>query len=253
MNPTYFALEGIIGAGKSSVMGWMNEILETDGYKFHLIPEPIEKFKCWKTYDPLVECYKQPEQSAALAQMHMMNVSLNYYSQSVLTSKRSDYDVVLSERSIFSPLVFTDTYFRDGTFSAFTKDSLISMWEEQMRDRVNMLDVKPDVFIYLESHPYTCAKRVGDDESPMRSSSERKKASGKFLEVQDAAYTSFFANSSIPVQKVKISAFDTARDAALRVCSIIRQEMCAEGGIAQAQVGLSGDTTCAEAVEEQLY
>ena len=45
MNQMYFAIEGIVGSGKTMTMGWMGDMLETDGYRFHLISEPIEKFK----------------------------------------------------------------------------------------------------------------------------------------------------------------------------------------------------------------
>ena len=56
--PTYFALEGITCSGKTTVMGWMGDLLEKEGYKYNLIPKPVEQYKMWKTYDPLIEMYQ---------------------------------------------------------------------------------------------------------------------------------------------------------------------------------------------------
>ena len=55
MKQTYFAIEGITGSGKTTAMGWLGNLLETDGYKFNLVPELVNEFKWWKSYDLLVE------------------------------------------------------------------------------------------------------------------------------------------------------------------------------------------------------
>ena len=86
-----------------------------------------------------------------MANMHIMNTSLRYYSQNILMARHMDSDLIVSDRSILSPPVFADAYFRHGTFSAFTKDSLCIMWEEEMRDRYEIQNVKPDVIIYLDT------------------------------------------------------------------------------------------------------
>ena len=67
MNQMYFAIEGTVGAGKSTMMGWMGDMLKRDGYKFDLVPEPIEKFKRWKTYDLFVEGYQHDTTSGVMA------------------------------------------------------------------------------------------------------------------------------------------------------------------------------------------
>ena len=59
-------------------------------------------------------------------------------------------DLVLSERSIVSPLIFTDTYFRHDIFSAFMKDSIDMMWGDETGNDVDLVAVKPDVIIFLK-------------------------------------------------------------------------------------------------------
>ena len=113
MKQTYFAIEGITGSGKTTVMGWLGDLLETGGYKFNLVPKPVNEFKWWKTYDPLVECYQNCNQSAAMAHMHIMNTSLRYYSQNILMVRSMDSNLIVSDRSIlppqFLPMCISDT------------------------------------------------------------------------------------------------------------------------------------------------
>ena len=85
-----------------------------------------------------------------MAHIHIMKESLTYYSQNVVTARRSDGDVIISDQSILSPLVFADAYYLNETLSAYTKDSLCMMWEDEMSDRYEILNVKPDVIIDLE-------------------------------------------------------------------------------------------------------
>ena len=43
--PIYFALEGIVGSGKMTVLEWLKVMLLEDGYTFYMISEPVDKFK----------------------------------------------------------------------------------------------------------------------------------------------------------------------------------------------------------------
>ena len=86
-------------------------MLLEDGRTFYMIPEPVEKFKKKITYNPLDECYKNPTQSAALAQIHIMDESVRHYTEEITKARKMKLDLVLSEQSIVSPLIFTDTYF----------------------------------------------------------------------------------------------------------------------------------------------
>ena len=105
-----------MGSGKMTVLEWLKVMLLEDGYTSHMIPEPVDKFKKKVTYNPLEECYKCPQQSAAMAQIHIMGQSVKHYTEEVTKARKMKLDLVLSERSIVSPLIFTDTYFRQGLF-----------------------------------------------------------------------------------------------------------------------------------------
>ena len=72
----YFAIEGIVGCGKTTLLEWLKMMLLEDGCTFYMISKPVNKFKKKITYNPLDECYKCPSQSAAMAQIHIMDESV---------------------------------------------------------------------------------------------------------------------------------------------------------------------------------
>ena len=206
MKQTYFAIEGITGSGKTTLMGWLGDLLETDGYKFNLVPEPVNEIKQWKTYDRLVECYQNCNQSAAMAHMHIMNTSLRYYSQNILMARRTDSDLIISDRSILCPPpVFADAYFRHGTFSAFTKDSLYITGEEQMRDQYEIQNVKPDVIIYLDTPTNLAYRRLVNDESQQYCKSKTNFFREAMLLNMDLAYVSFLQKTDIPHHTIRVT------------------------------------------------
>ena len=127
----YFAIEGIIGSGKTTLLEWLKIMLLEDGHTFYMIPEPVDKFKKKITYNPLEECYREPLLSAAMAQIHIMDESVKHYTEEVGKARKMKLDLILSERSIVSPLIFTHAYFLDEVFSAFTKDSIDMMWGDE--------------------------------------------------------------------------------------------------------------------------
>ena len=128
-------------------------MLLTDGHTFYMIPEPVDKFKKKVTYNPLEECYKCPEQSAVMAQIHIMDKSVKHYTEEVTKVRKMKLDLVLSERSIVSPLIFTDTYFWHDIFSAFMKDSIDMMWGDETGNDADLVAVKPDAIIFLKVPP----------------------------------------------------------------------------------------------------
>ena len=100
--PIYFALEGIVESGKTTLLEWLKVMLLEDGHTFYMIPEPVDKFKKKITYNPLEECYKCPTQSTAMAQIHIMDKSVKHYTEEVMKARKMKLDLVLSERGIVS-------------------------------------------------------------------------------------------------------------------------------------------------------
>ena len=162
--------------------------------------------------------------------MHIMNTSLRYYSQNILMVRCMDSDLIVSDRSILSPPVFANAYFRHSTFSAFTKDSLCISLEEQMRDRYEIQNVKPDVIIYLDTPTDLAYRRLVNDESQQCCKSKTNFLRETVLVHMDSGYESFLQKTDIPHHTITVMNKMTPRDVGNEVYSLIRQEMCAEGG-----------------------
>ena len=230
----YFALEGIVGSGKTTVMQWLEEILNKNGYSYVIIPEPVEKFKKKLTYDPLEECYRDPEKSAALAQIHIMDESIKHYTAEIAKARSKSVDFIISERSICSPLIFTDAYFLDEKFSAFTKDSINMMWDQDM-DGFDVNRVKPDCIVLLKVPVQKAKTRIRECRDTVRSESEIDSLGSSyssFLENQEKACERFMENTDIPHQVVDLKKEKdvTPRDVAFRVFRILKDGICADRG-----------------------
>ena len=235
--PIYFALEGIVGSGKTTLLEWLKVMLLADGHTFYMIPEPVDKFKKKVTYNPLEECYKCPEQSAVMAQIHIMDELVKHYTEEVTKARKMKLDLVLSERSIVSPLIFTDTYFWHDIFSAFTKDSIDMMWGDETGNDADLAAVKPDAIIFLKVPPSVARswlkKELGNS---LHSEAERQYLTkgnySSFLDHHHEACRQFMDMTDIPHHEVELDENVTPREAALQVYRILMVGIGADGGSA---------------------
>ena len=225
-----------MGSGKTTIIEWLQEILQKNGYSYFIIPEPVQKFKKKMTYDPLEECYRDPEKSAALAQIHIMDESVKHYTTEVAKARSKSVDFIISERSICSPLIFTDAYFLDEKFSAFTKDSINMMWDEDL-DGFDVNGVKPDCIILLKVSISKAKSRIREGGNTVEcSKSEIDKLSSyhnSFFENQDKACERFMESTDIPHQVIDLKKEKdiTPQDVAVRVFKILKEGICADKGL----------------------
>ena len=225
-----------MGSGKTTVIEWLQEILQKNGYSYFIIPEPMQKFKKKLTYDPLEECYRDPEKSVALAQIHIMDESVKHYTTEVAKARSKSVDFIISEQSICSSLIFTDAYFLDEKFSAFTKDSINMMWDEDL-DGFDGNGVKPDCIILLKVSIGKAKSRIKEGgNTAQRSKSEIDNLSSycsSFLENQDKACERFMESTDIPHQVIDLKKEKdvTPRDVACKVFKILKEGICADRGL----------------------
>ena len=231
----YFTIEGIIGSGKTTLLEWLKIMLLEDGHTFYMIPEPVDKFKKKITYNPLEECYREPLLSAAMAQIHMMDESVKHYTEEVGKARKMKLDLILSERSIVSPLIFTHAYFLDEVFSAFTKDSIDMMWGDETGGDADLGTLKPDAIIFLKVPASEVKSRLKKElPTTLRSKAEieflTKHNLGKFLHCHDEACERYRETTNIPHHVVEVDANLTPREVALRVYRILMGGIGADGG-----------------------
>ena len=109
------------------------------------------------------------------------------------------------------------------------------MWEEQMRDHYNILNVKPDVMIYLQISKCDAYQSLRDDKSGQCSHPEVNYLTQNVL-------------IDMPHHVVYVLDTMTPQDVAEKVYSIIREEKCAEGGGEKAD---GCELPCCEAIETE--
>ena len=139
-----------------------------------------------------------------------MDEYVRHYTEEVTKVRKMKLDLVLSERSIVSPLIFTDTYFRHGIFSAFTKDSINMMWGDETGNDVDIAAVKPDVILFLNV-PANVARAWVKKEPADSSRSEVEREyltktsyEGAFLNFHEKACQRFMDTTDIPHHAVAL-------------------------------------------------
>ena len=143
-------------------------------------------------------------------------------------------DLVLSEWSIVSPLIFTDTYFWHDVFSAFTKDSIDMMWGDETGNDADLAAVKPDVIIFLKV-PASVARSWLKKEPGNSSCSEAEheyltKANyGSFLSHHYQACQQFMETTDIKHHEVELDGNVTPQEVAQWVYRILMVEIAADG------------------------
>ena len=151
---SYFSIEGLVGAGKSSLIKWLPTLLELEGCK--IVSEPIHLYTSFMEglYNPLEELQMDPIQSVVAGQLQIIQSSRHYYDDQVFKTSLACQCIVVSERSICLPYSFVNTDFRMKSMSAFSKDFLNKQW----LDGCGKCNAMPTSLIFIDTPPEVCYK-----------------------------------------------------------------------------------------------
>lgn len=155
------ALEGNIGAGKTSIL---QELRYNQNYKGLLddyFCEPVERYCIFKIsgplalmeqryHNPLLNLYMFPSTDTAIAQLHFMRSSYNYFWPKF--QEDSPQKLMLCERAYPSTRCFIELYRRKLFFTPFVHDFLL--------DEFRPGSLVPDFSIHLDVPADVCLKRV---------------------------------------------------------------------------------------------
>ena len=228
----YIALEGVICAGKTSTLKWLRTLFERDNINATVIEEPVKRFSKKDGFDPLRECYADPLKSGVAAQLHILNESFDHYSSELSEARKQGKDIIISERSILSPFVFTHAYFLSDFYSAFTKDYIHQQWTNKMKGKYEEMNVRPDLIIFLSPNTEDVEERIKKDLH--RSEEEREflgttsKTNLNFTAALHFAYLKCLSSFNLPVVTISVPRNASEEDVASKVYSAISKKMCAE-------------------------
>ena len=159
-------IEGNIGAGKSTVVNYLNNNLSKD--KFDFLVEPVNQ---WLNYKDESGCnlldnfYKDQNRWAYTFQMcsFMTRIHDIQAKNKMLLDKH-----LIIERSIYSDKnCFADLCFDNGNINAMEKSIYNDWYEWLMKEFID--DIKADYLIYLKCPPEICEARINKRKRPEES------------------------------------------------------------------------------------
>lgn len=201
MAPFYVCIEGIIGAGKTSLL---NELSKPpsfgDDHYAEFVLEPVNKYCSINIngnfYNPLKEMYLSPHKNVPLVQDYILDWAAVYYG---CRPVRRDCTIWCSERSIFSSQVFTEAYYEIGVLTEFSRDYLL----QKNRDVSTCLP-KPDLIVFLNIDVDEALKRVQN-----RSRAGENMLSAHFQQVLLEKYKMYLdSHSKIPILWFDVQKFE---------------------------------------------
>ena len=152
------AVEGNVGAGKSTLIGKLKPYFKND-FRVKVLEEPVHLFEKFYEHNPLELMYKDPFTYASFAQIHILESIAAHYREQLLECTE-EVKLLLCERSLFSPIVFSKVHYRNGYFKKFVYDYLVD------RARKNLAEILPghsfgaDVILFLSTSAENCLQHI---------------------------------------------------------------------------------------------
>ena len=152
------AVEGNVGAGKSTLLGKLKPYFQSD-FRVKVLEEPVHIFEKFNEHNPLELMYKDPFTYASFSQLHILESVAAYYREQLLECAEG-VKLLLCERSLFSPIIFSKVQYRNGYFEEFVYDYLVD------RARKNLTEILPhhifgaDVVLFLSTSVENCLHHI---------------------------------------------------------------------------------------------
>ena len=145
-------VDGIVGAGKTTLIKALSQILSREGWRITVIKEPVDK---WVKSGLLQAFYEDPVRNAYMFQTVVFHDRVREC-QEQHRKYREYTDVFLMERSIFTDLLFMEVMHDDQSITTMERDSYLQLWE-MWRE---VMPFEPDLFIYLRPDLDTAMERL---------------------------------------------------------------------------------------------
>lgn len=183
-------IDGIIGAGKSTLIKILEPKLSERGFKVTVVHEPVEK---WKINGSLEQFYNNPKRRGFQFQVMAFHDRVAL-AQEMFDKKSEKTDVFLLERSIFTDMLFLQMLYDSGMIDDSEKrdyENLWKMWKQTM-------PFNPDMFVYLRPNIQVAMERLNK-----RARSGEDKVSLEYQKKLQKKHDDFFTNPIIDGNAVR--------------------------------------------------
>ena len=151
-----WALEGNVSCGKST---FLEEICRRPESNFEAIFERVEDFATFKSFNPLYEAYDCPERAASISQLHILNC-IHRQLYDIAGTRKQKNKTLITERSMYSPLVFNRAHENVGTITPFVEEFVSDKVTQRASETTKALNVKYVGVIYLHTEIGVCLQRI---------------------------------------------------------------------------------------------
>jgi deoxyadenosine/deoxycytidine kinase len=177
------ALEGLIGAGKSCLLKKISTLLNNNN-DVKIIEEPVHLFQQFEHYNPLALLYSNPYKHAGFAQLHILRMQALFFRQKL--DEYADAKVVVTERSLHAPILFTKSLATMGYISDFEKDMLIDEATKNLNEILPLHPLGADLVYYLNTSQQKCLDHIA-----IRQREQETSMSSLYLDVLKEEYTRY--------------------------------------------------------------
>lgn len=154
MDCRFVIIEGLIGAGKSTLVSYLKD-LPFEDYIF--VKEPYELFRQFGSFDTFALLSEDPQKYASFIQLHIVRSLRQFYAKLTADCRRQTRrKTYVCERFISSPLVFTRALCERGYISEFAREILLDLSTEYIGE----VGITPTHVFYLNTSLATCLDRI---------------------------------------------------------------------------------------------
>lgn len=144
-----------IGGGKSTLLNCFAKKYNLKIHNAKIIEEPVHLFRKYCQYNPLELTYTSPQGNMPLCQLHFIRCLKKVYCD----ARETRPSIIITERSLYSPIIFTTFLHGQGFLTEFSKDFLINEALNVISEN-NFPFLGSDKLFFLNTPVNTCIERV---------------------------------------------------------------------------------------------
>lgn len=149
--PKIIILDALIGAGKSTLLRILTEKFNSNKV-IYVIPEPVDEWKASGHLDAFYGNMKEKSFEFQIIAFTTRTLGVNK-----LVEENSSADIIILERSIFSDrYMFTEILHDQGLMCDRLYNEYTKWWDNWSQ----LVNYKPDLFVYLRPSIEVCMARV---------------------------------------------------------------------------------------------
>lgn len=159
------SLEGNIGSGKTTLLEKIRPHLPEN---VEIVLEPVARFSTYKdTWNPLELFYNNPKRTAFFVQLHIIQEQIKYYEEIL---QNSQADILLCERSLWSPIIFTNALSNRLYLNPFEADKLNDLCHNAIKKLTPGKPLGLDHIFFMKTPTSVCLERIKQRNRPGESS-----------------------------------------------------------------------------------